>query len=148
MTARQRLEKDFADLLRSEKKEGWWWYKFQTNALSHLAGPADFLVLTPDKNVLVECKECRQKVFKLDRLTQMESLLSFEKTLPSRNKSFVVFVFWGGSKKNSDYFVVGIQTFINKILATKWKKRSINQNEFNSLFCLEKCLYEDITKNF
>lgn len=147
MAARQRLESDFARLLRSSKKEGWWWYKFQTNALSHIAGPADFLVLTPDRNVLVECKECKQRVLKLDRLTQLESLLTFENALPSRNKSFLVVCFWNQSKKNSDYFVVNTPFFIQKLLVTRWKKKSINQDEFNSLFCLQKCQYEDIIKN-
>jgi len=123
---KQRLEKDFAQILKTT--DDIWWMKIYHIAGAYTDVPGDFLMTNHNNFFLIECKECRNKSFVFSRLTQKYKLLDFEKC--NRNKSFVVICFWEGSKKKSLYFVVPIikmVRFMNSIT-----KKSANVNDFKT----------------
>ena len=134
----QRLEKDFTKLLKT-RTDIWFqrWY--------HIAGkytevPADFIVITKNNNILVECKECKtvynkknekRGSFKFERLTQKRPLLNFVDIFP-HHKSLILLSFSTGKIKTTTFFVIDIDSmthFIEKI-----GKKSANLQDFQENF--------------
>ena len=133
----QRLEKDFAKLCK-ERQDIWWnrWYHVMGR---YTAVPADFIVITKDKNILIECKECNNNVFVFERLTQKRSLLEFKAKF-LHHYSYVVLCFWGGKIEDSAYFVIDIDNFIDFI--DKIGKKSANLKDFQANFT--PVIYKDL----
>ncbi len=99
---------------QSLKHFGNWYLKLQVMPLAHTTSPADFIVITQNYNYLIECKQvtCKEKnnYFYIDRLTQNLDLLSFE-NVSTNNRAFVILLFWHGSLKKSNCFIIPIQSF-------------------------------------
>ena len=137
-----RLEVLFSAKLRElrDKLQYGWVYKFQTNKLSHQPGPADFLFL--GRNCyLIECKECSGKRLELNRLSQLDGMLSFDSSdcIAPNSPNFIslmVVCFWKGRKNKSKYYVMPTLTFSGVI--KDFTKKSINEDEFDEYFsCFE-----------
>lgn len=133
----QRLESDFAKLCKNQP-DVWWnrWYHVMGR---YSAVPGDFIVITKDKNILIECKECNNNVFTFDRLTQKRSLIEFKKAFPHQY-SYIIICFWSGKIKDSTYFVIDIEDFIDFIDSIG--KKSGNLKDFNQYFT--PVIYKDI----
>jgi len=110
---------------QSLKHFGNWYLKLQVMPLAHTTSPADFIVITQNYNYLIECKQvtcksvnCKEDMqgtrknyyFYIDRLTQNLDLLSFE-NVSMNNRAFVILLFWHGSLKKSNCFIIPIQSF-------------------------------------
>ena len=122
---KQRLEGDFTRIL---KELGVWYMKLQVNVNAHTATPADYIILTKNKRILVECKECRGKSFTFDRLTQYGHLSAFV-AAPGSNYSYVLICFWLGTKKKSLYYMIPIQVMGDFMQVIP--KKSANIMDFN-----------------
>jgi hypothetical protein len=103
-----------------------WYMKIQNNPLAHKQTPADFIVLTKDRNILIECKETKTDRFTFDRLTQETDLELFAAAQP-RNVACILLCFWNKRLKGSDVYLMDINNF--KHFKSGWSKSSITQPE-------------------
>jgi hypothetical protein len=108
---KQKLEQYLKDFLKQEKNS--WYLKLQN---SHFAPtPADFIILTPNANSLIECKQIEYKndktSFSFERLTQENELLKFEEALED-NYAFLLLMFWNKRLKNSFIYLIPITQYI------------------------------------
>lgn len=114
--SKQKLESYFRKYLNS--RDDIWFLKLQN---SHFAAtPADFIILTKDKRILVECKQVEYKddssSFSFERLTQENELGLFE-SKDYNNQAFILLMFWNKRLKNSFiYFIPFIIYCIHKEL--------------------------------
>ena len=123
--AKQRLEGDFRNQLKNQ--ENLWFMKLQVFPGAHTATPADFMILTPSRRILVECKENRSKIYTFSRSTQTEDLLRFRMKHLS-NDAYYLINFWKGTQKKSDYFLIPVCRYIT--FEKKIPKKSANNNDF------------------
>lgn len=108
--SKQKLESYFRDYLKS--RNDIWFLKLQN---SHFAAtPADFIVLTKDKRILVECKQVEYKddssSFSFERLTQENELGLFE-AKDYNNQAFILLMFWNKRLKNSFVYFIPFMTY-------------------------------------
>jgi len=108
----QKLEKI---LSRTLKGLNLWYLKLQVMPLAHHKMPADFIIITEKFNYLIECKQ-RGSVdsfrnFSFVELTQEQDLVAFEK-FSSRNKSFVLLLFWKRFMRDSVVFLISINDYL------------------------------------
>jgi len=134
---KQRLEGDFTKLLKTGINI--WWQRFYHVMGRYTSVPGDFLVLSKDKNILVECKECTRGVFTFDRLTQKRDLMKFKASFP-HHKAYILFCFWNNKIIDSDYFLVDIDEMVKFI--NESEKKSANLKDFLSNF--ESTPYSDL----
>ena len=128
---KQRLENDFREVLK--QVNGIWWMKIQTHPLAHRASPGDFLIILPNDNFLVECKECRGPRFELDRLTQLEELKRFSSVI-ARNKSILLLCFWKGTKKKSSYYWITMDTYTKLLVELIDERKSLTEEILNRVY--------------
>jgi len=126
---KQRLEKDFSNILK--EIEHIWWQKFYHVMGAYTTVPADYIVLTTNNNYLIECKECRNKSFIFSRLTQLSDLISFD-SKGDNYISYILICFWQKTRKNSLYYLIDILEF--KSFMQRINKKSANINDFKSTF--------------
>ena len=134
---KNRLEHDFSSILRGINHI--YYLKLQVNIHAHTPSPADYLVLSKIRRILVECKNCENNAFAFDRMTQLLSLVEFEKK-HSDNFSYVLISFWEGRKDKSQYFLIPIKTMIH--FMDNIGKKSANKKDFNEYFL--PLSYEDL----
>jgi hypothetical protein len=140
---KQRLEKDFADVLKG-RDELW------VQRLYHVAGaytdvPADFIVLSKDKNCLIECKECRGNSFVFDRLTQLFKLKCFA-SKGSNFEGYILLCFWRKRRVSSFYWLVPV--FRMEQFMANIGKKSANLDDFNQFLADFKIDLKFIYKSF
>lgn len=123
--AKQRLEKDLSKTLKHYYKDIYY-IKLHNQPLSHQTSPADYIILTKNNNILIECKQCKSKRFEFSRLTQLTDLLLFEKVL-DKNESYLLLMFYKTRLGNSDIFLIPIKIF--KQYIDNSIKKSINNIE-------------------
>lgn len=126
--AKQRLEGIFSKSL-SKSTKNLWFLKLQVMKLAHTTMPADFIVLTNTNRYLVECKERKTNdkgyaAFAFSDLTQESDLINFERH-SGINNSYVLLLFWSGTLKNSDIYMVPIKSYMSF-------KANINKQSFNT----------------
>jgi hypothetical protein len=102
----QRLESDLRKTL-NKRYAGTYFLKLFNHPITHRRTPSDFLVLTEDKNLLIECKETRKLRFDFSRLTQYNDMALFEAAL-LRNSSYLLIMFYSGRLLKSSVFLVPI----------------------------------------
>lgn len=131
---KQRFEKYISKEL-SQITEGIWFQKNQVQPFAFHQSVGDFIILTPEFNFVLECKECKnldgKGIFNLSRLTQLNDLKLFESRL-SRNISLIGILFWGGTLKKSSVYIIPISVYNN--IAVSWKKSSFNVQDMMKLF--------------
>jgi hypothetical protein len=148
---KQKLEGYLSKSLRA--KPNLWHMKLQVMPLAHQQTPADFLALTKANNYLIECKQvtckqvnCKQTksekwngAFAFTRLTQKHDLYSFFK-FAKHNFSYVNLMYWKGSLKLSDTYLIPITRFSYEMKMTS--KKSFNVNDAKQLFSIYKLQVE------
>ena len=105
-----------------------WYMKIQNNPLAYRQTPADFIALTRNKNILIECKETNTDRFTFNRLTQKIDLEIFARA-NERNRSYVLVCFWDKRLKASDTYLIDITAF-NRF-CSGWHNMSITRKEAN-----------------
>jgi len=138
---KQKLEGYLSKSLKA--KEKLWYMKLQVMPLAHQQTPADFLAMTKNNNYLIECKQVTCKdgkgAFALNRLTQQYDLYSFFK-FTRHNFAYVNIMYWKGSLKLSDTYLIPITKFVHEIKVTS--KKSFNVNDAKRLFSIYKLQVE------
>jgi len=132
--SKQHLEGIMRDLFKIN--ESLWFVKFQTIPLAYTKNPADFIVLTPTKRCLVECKECSTDIFVLSRLSQLTLMKKFEQS-HADNNSYVVVCFYRRGKKKSMYWVDRISVF-DSLIVSGVKRLHVDQLKLLTYEGLEK----------
>ena len=113
-----------------------WFMKIQQNPLSGYPSPADFLVLTEDSRILIECKQTNlssSKSFSMKRLTQEMDLIQFERAFNS-HRAYVLLCFWGRRMDKSYYFMLPIDAY----LTIKGEMGLINRKSINYQYLLDR----------
>ena len=105
--------------------------KLQINSFSHTTSPADYLVISKDRTIFLECKQVTKgKRFDKDRLTQEQDLLYYESFFNDDfHKSFVLINFWNSTAKNSHAFLLNIKDYL-RLKNNSKNKKSITLKEF------------------
>lgn len=138
---KQRLESDFRNMIKNDHDI--WYLKLQVMPLAYSPTPADFIILTEEKRLLVECKQCKDSAFPFRRLTQEKALTGFDGRWGNHH-SFVLLCFWNGSIKSSSYFFVPIHFWSSLRMA--YHKKSINEEDCKIFFIKYKISLENINK--
>ena len=133
MTKKQHLEGLLSKTLQvMEKNDNIVWYlKLQIMPLAHKPNPADYIVLSHYRAILIECKETTSNTFVFSRLTQLNDMLYFS-SKGNKFKSYLLMCFWDGKYNNSLYYYIPIEIF--QMEMTKTNKKSFNKNDFERLF--------------
>lgn len=108
-----------------------WYMKIQNNPLAHKQTPADFIIITKDFNILIECKETKTDRFTFNRLTQEIELDMFN-SIQLKNVSYILICFWGKRLKDSDIYLLDIKSF--KYFKSSWSKNSITRQEAKNIW--------------
>jgi len=104
--------------------------------------PGDFILVSKDKNVIIECKECTRGVFTFDRLTQKRELMRFKAAFP-HHKAYVLICFWDNKIMDSDYFLIDIDELVKFIDESEKKSGNITDFRYNFKYIP----YKDILTN-
>jgi len=129
-----------------------WYLKLMVNPLAHKVSPADYLVLAPLKRYLIECKQVNVEKnpkagYAFDRLTQEQALVSFNDRIGFElNYAFVLIGFVEKFARNSSYFLIPIDHYINRKIT--WPKKSIRRSEAEKIFSTWKISVVNNTLDF
>jgi len=137
---KQRLEGDFTKLLKT--RSDIWWQRFYHVMGRYTSVPGDFILVSKDKNVIIECKECTRGVFTFDRLTQKRELMRFKAAFP-HHKAYVLICFWDNKIMDSDYFLIDIDELVKFIDESEKKSGNITDFRYNFKYIP----YKDILTN-
>lgn len=91
--------------------------KIQVNPYALTSTQGDFLIQSPNFDIVVECKEVRiknrktQPKFYIERFTQEYKLNEFSKR-NERNLGFLFLCFWNGRKENSHAYFIPIDIWL------------------------------------
>lgn len=131
---KQKLEMRFKESI--EKIPNYFMDKLQVNIHANTSTAADFILQTPNYDVLIECKEVNKSTqgfwqFDTRRVTQEKKLSDWENRF-ERNKSFVVILFWKGNKNKSDLYIIPLKKWLE--FRSKYSKCKINDFEMFKFF--------------
>jgi hypothetical protein len=120
---------------------GIWYTKLQVNPNAHTPTVGDYMVLTNEHNIILECKELntlKNDRIPFSRFTQIGNMAAFEESLV-RNQSYFVILLWGQEKTIYVIPLKSIQAHI-KIC----EKKSMNIQEIERNFSCYKVPYENL----
>jgi hypothetical protein len=124
-----------------------WYTKLQVNPNAHTPTVGDYMILTKEQNIILECKELdttKNDRIPFSRFTQIGNMTAFEESL-ARNQTYFVILLWGGYKFKSVYVIPlkSIQAHIKLAV-----KKSMNIQEIESNFSCYKVPFENLENYF
>jgi len=109
-----------------------WSQKNMVMPLAYHQSVGDFIILTQNHNYVLECKECKDSRFSLDRLTQLNDLKIFQNKIPGKNIGLVGLLFWNGRLDKSNIYIIPLNYYIIKL--NDWQKKSFTELECEAIF--------------
>jgi len=120
--------------------------KIQVNIHAHTATTADFLIQTPNNDVMVECKETQiHNRFDISRLSQETRLVEYDNR-HKRNKSYIFLTFWHINMKHSQAYLIPITDWIS--FRTTNTNKTLKDTDVYEHFKQFLCRYKDSTKSW
>lgn len=111
-----------------------WYMKIQVNPMAHHPTVGDFMILSENHNVVLECKEIdtnSNKQIPFKRFSQLHRMLKFKRTL-FRNEAFMGILLWNTSFNDSDIYIIPVTVLEAHINMSN--KKSINVTEVREQF--------------
>ena len=123
-----------------------WWIKFQVFPGACTPMPADYVLLTEDKNYLFECKEVDisknpKNRWAWERYTQDKSIMNFIKSLDGNNQGYVFVCWWRGRFAKSDCYLIQAGSF--SYAKQECRLKTLSFEQFDKIFNEYKITKED-----
>jgi hypothetical protein len=118
-----------------------WYTKLQVNPNAHTPTVGDYLVLTQNENIILECKELnttKNDRIPFSRLTQIGNMTAFEQSL-QKNKAYFIILLWGQEKT---IYIIPLKSMKAHIKVCL--KKSMNIKELETNFENYKVPYENL----
>lgn len=131
-----------------------WYTKLQVNPNAHTPTVGDYLVLTNEHNIVLECKELdtnKNNIIPFSRFTQIGNMTAFEKSLQKNNAYFVILL-WSKTKNHGltknphELYVIPLKSIQAHISLAN--KKSMNIKEIQTNFESYKVQFENLSFYF